>query len=83
MVTMNRAQRRRRDRLYLHSLRDRGCTCTPTLTDVAQADYPEGVRAGVYVAHEQGCCLGDRVVTLNRLGVVPSMFYAPVGGDRD
>lgn len=60
---MNRSQRR----LARAELRAAGCRCRPELHSLAVDGDP------LFVLHESGCPLGDAVLDLNRLGLVPAL----------
>jgi hypothetical protein len=80
---LNRAQRRRAERIELRKMREEGCTCRPDITDTPKAEWPTGTVDMVYVRHQTGCAFGDRVFRdFNTLGIVPAFGYRTKGCTR-
>ena len=68
---MNRAAKRKARRSALQFVRNDGCTCSPRFIDLPVHERPLGAVGGL-ISHAVGCVLGDRLLTKNRLGVLPT-----------
>jgi hypothetical protein len=80
----NGRRRRRNARdTYLRNLRDEGCDCAPQITAIPRWAWPPGMVGGVYVSHDRTCPLGQKVLPMNRAGIIPSLFYRDPGCTRD
>lgn len=67
---------RARAKTDLRALREEGCTCRPDLHAIPRDLWPDGVTDALFVHHQTGCVLGDRVAALNAKGITPSMVHA-------
>jgi hypothetical protein len=73
---MNRAAYRREARSAAHAMRQHGCNCQPTVTAVDPALWPPGCTMGYAVRHQSGCALGDRMLALNKAGILLALIDA-------